>query len=64
MKHKEPVSGWLYWTSNAGQFGTDPEQRAMVTLIGPGLNLPEDAMHPFSEKDPTAMNTTVPGIDT
>ena len=51
MKHKEPVNGWLYWTSNAGQYGTDYEQRAMVTLIGPGLNFPEDAMYPFSEKD-------------
>ena len=51
MKEKEPVNGWLYWTSDAGQYGTDYEQRAMVTLIGPGLNFPEDAMYPFSEKD-------------
>ena len=51
MKEKKPVNGWLYWTSDAGQYGTDYEQRAMVTLIGPGLNFPEDAMYPFSEKD-------------
>ena len=51
MKAKDPVNGWLYWTSNAGAYGTDYEQRAMVTLIGPGLNFPEDAMYPFSEKD-------------
>ena len=51
MKKKEPVNGWLYWTSNAGQYGSDYEQRAMVTLIGPGLNFPQDAMYPFSEKD-------------
>ena len=51
MKSKEPVNGWLYWTSNAGEYGTDYEQRAMVTLIGPGLNFPQDAMYPFSEKD-------------
>ena len=30
---------------------TDFEQRAMVTLIGPGLNFPQDAIYPFSEKD-------------
>jgi hypothetical protein len=51
MKAKHPVNGWLYWTSNAGQYGTDYEQRAMVTMIGPGLNFPQDALYPFSEKD-------------
>ena len=51
MKTKKPVNGWLYWNSNAGQYGTDYEQRAMVTLIGPGLNFPQDAVYPFSEKD-------------
>ena len=51
MKSKEPVNGWLYWTKKAGQYGTDYEQRAMVTLIGPGLNFPQDAIYPFSEKD-------------
>ena len=51
MKAKKPVNGWLYWTSNAGSYGTDYDQRAMVTLIGPGLNYPQDAVYPFSEKD-------------
>src|SRR6266498_2047798 len=51
MKATKPVNGWLYWTSDAGQYGTDYEQRAMVTLIGPGLNFPQDALYPFSEKD-------------
>jgi hypothetical protein len=51
MKSKDPVNGWLYWTSDAGNYGTDYEQRAMVTLIGPGLNFPQDALYPFSEKD-------------
>jgi len=51
MKAKEPVNGWLYWISNAGQYGTDYEQRAMVTMIGPGMNFAEDAVYPFSEKD-------------
>ena len=52
MKAKEPVNGWLYWTENAGRYGTDYEQRAMVTMIGPGMNFAEDAVYPFSEKDP------------
>ena len=51
MKAKKTVNGWLYWNTNAGSYGTDYEQRAMVTLIGPGLNFPQDAMYPFSEKD-------------
>ena len=36
MKGKELVNGWLYWTSDVGQYGTDYEQRALVTLSGPG----------------------------
>ncbi len=51
MKAKHPVNGWLYWTSDAGKYGTDYEQRAMVTMIGPGMNFAEDAVYPFSEKD-------------
>ncbi len=51
MKAKTPVNGWLYWISDAGSYGTDYGQRAMVTLIGPGLNFPQDAVYPFSEKD-------------
>ena len=51
MKDKKTVNGWLYWNSNAGSYGTDYKQRAMVTLIGPGLNFPKDAVYPFSEKD-------------
>ncbi len=50
MKAKKPVNGWLYWISDAGSYGTDYLQRAMVTLIGPGLNFPQDAVYPFSEK--------------
>lgn len=51
MKDKKTVNGWLYWTSDAGTYGTDYEQRAMVTLIGPGLNFPQDAVYPFTLKD-------------
>ena len=51
VKAKETVNGWLYWISNAGQYGTDYEQRALVTMIGPGVNFPQDAVYPFSERD-------------
>lgn len=51
MKAKKAVNGWLYWTDDAGTYGTDYTQRALVTLIGPGLNFPQDAVYPFSEKD-------------
>jgi hypothetical protein len=51
VKATKAVNGWLYWTSDAGSYGTDYVQRAMVTLIGPGLNYPQDAVYPFSEKD-------------
>jgi hypothetical protein len=51
MKAQKPVNGWLYWIDNAGSYGTDYGQRAMVTLIGPGLNFAQDAVYPFTEKD-------------
>jgi len=51
LKTTKAINGWLYWTSDAGTYGTDYQQRAMVTLIGPGLNFPQDAVYPFSEKD-------------
>ena len=51
MKEKEPVNGWLYFIENAGQYGIDYKQRALVTMLGPGLNLPQDAVYPFSQKE-------------
>jgi hypothetical protein len=51
LKEAKPVNGWLYFTREAGTYGTDYLWRAVVTLIGPGLNFPQDAIYPFSEKD-------------
>lgn len=51
MKEKDPINGWLYWVNNAGTYGTDYKQRALVTMLGPGLNFPQDAVYPFSQKD-------------
>ena len=44
------VNGWAF-TTKTGQYGTNYVQRALVTVIGLGANLPQDAVYPFSEKD-------------
>jgi hypothetical protein len=43
-------NGWTY-TTNAGTYGTDYLQRALVAAIGLGANLPQDAIYPTSEVD-------------
>jgi hypothetical protein len=42
------ANGWAY-TTKAGTYGTNYRQRAFVTAIGLGANLPEDAVYPTSE---------------
>jgi hypothetical protein len=42
------VNGWLF-TTKTGQYGTNCLQRAYVTAIGLGANLPQDAIYPTSE---------------
>jgi len=44
------VNGWLYDTVT-GLYGTDYLNRALVTAIGLGANLPQDAIYPMSLKD-------------
>ncbi len=46
----KPVNGWMF-TTNAGTYGTDYIQRALVTAIGLGANRPQDAVYPTGEKD-------------
>jgi hypothetical protein len=46
----QTVDGWAF-TTKTGQYGTNYVQRALVTVIGLGANLPQDAVYPFSEKD-------------
>lgn len=41
-------NGWLF-TTQTGDYGTDYLQRALITAIGLGANLPEDAVYPTSE---------------
>lgn len=40
--------GWLF-TTRTGVYGTNYIQRALITAIGLGANLPEDAVYPTSE---------------
>ncbi len=41
-------NGWAY-TTKAGTYGTNYRQRAFVTAIGLGANLPDDAVYPSSQ---------------
>ena len=41
-------NGWLF-TTKTGEYGTNYLQRAYVTWIGLGANLPQDAVYPTSE---------------
>ncbi len=50
FKELENVNGWRF-TTETGQYGTDYLQRALITAIGLGANLPQDAVYPTSEAD-------------
>jgi hypothetical protein len=41
-------NGWFY-TTHTGLYGTEYRQRALVTWIGLGANLPKDAIYPTSD---------------
>src|SRR5262245_40551148 len=45
------VNGWFYALQTVGTYGTSYMNRAMGTLIGLGVNLPEDAIYPASFVD-------------
>lgn len=42
-------NGWLF-TTKAGNYGTNYVQRALITAIGLGANLPQDAIYPLSQR--------------
>jgi hypothetical protein len=42
------TDGWLF-TTKTGIYGTGYRQRALITAIGLGANLPQDAVYPTSE---------------
>lgn len=41
-------NGWVF-TTKTGKYGTDYMQRALITAIGLGANLPQDAVYPTSD---------------
>lgn len=44
------INGWTV-SLNTGIYGTDYLQRALITAIGLGANLPQDAVYPMTEVD-------------
>lgn len=46
----KPQNGWTF-TTHTGIYGTDYVNRALVTAIGLGANLPQDAIYPTSVAD-------------
>ncbi|MHB2205046.1 DUF1254 domain-containing protein [Methylobacterium sp. CM6257] len=46
----EHVNGWTF-TTNGGDYGKDYLQRALVTAVGLGCNLPQDAVYPLTTVD-------------
>jgi hypothetical protein len=51
MKQQETTNGWLYFTEDVGNWGTDYVLRGMGNLLGPGWNRAEDAVYPIAMKD-------------
>ena len=45
-------NGWMF-TTKTGSYGTDYMNRAIITAIGLGANLPDDAVYPTSDGDAT-----------
>ncbi|MCX2801612.1 DUF1254 domain-containing protein [Microbulbifer thermotolerans] len=44
------INGWMV-TTETGRYGTDYLQRAFITAMGLGANLPQDAVYPSSSQD-------------
>ncbi len=51
VQEQQPVNGWLVFGSDVGNWGTDNLLRATTAWLGPGWNLPADAVYPLSQKD-------------
>ena len=45
------VNGWLMNTSDIGVYGNNYRKRAIISLIGLGANVPEDAIYPLAVSD-------------
>ena len=51
VKEQQPINGWLVFGSNVANWGDDYLLRATTAWLGPGWNLPADAVYPLSQKD-------------
>ena len=49
---KATINGWIYFGPAVASWGTDYVLRALCNMLGPGWNLPADAVYPVSEKGP------------
>ena len=52
FKKQAPINGWIYFGSSVANWGTDYLLRALCNMLGPGWNLPADAVYPASERGP------------
>ena len=52
FNNQATVNGWIYFGSSVANWGTDYVLRALCNMLGPGWNIPADAVYPASEKAP------------
>ena len=52
FKNQPTTNGWIYFGPSVANWGTDYVLRALCNMLGPGWNLPADAVYPASEKAP------------
>jgi hypothetical protein len=50
VNEQQPVNGWLVFGSNVANWGSDYLLRATTAWLGPGWNLPADAVYPLTQK--------------
>ncbi len=51
MKEVKLTNGWTVLSTGMGSYGTHYRLRALVTAIGLGANLPQDAIYPVGQAD-------------
>ena len=51
LKEVKLTNGWTVLSTGMGSYGTNYRLRALVTAIGLGANLPQDAIYPVGEAD-------------
>ena len=50
FRDQPTTNGWIYFGPSVGNWGTDYLLRALCNMLGPGWNIPADAVYPVSEK--------------